>query len=79
MSKFSAKIEIDGDADAYYHSLKPEAEESIRDRSTCKLTKNKDKLIIEVNAKDATAFRAIMTTLTGLMSVIENSIKVAKE
>ncbi len=78
MATFKAEILIKGDKEVFFNSLSPEADESTS-RARYSLKKVKGGLMLVVEAEDATAFRAIMTTLTGLMSVIESSIKVAKD
>lgn len=77
---FSSKIEIkDKKAvlKAYYDALAPEADFKTG-RAGYKLKFGKDKLTIEIAAKDATAFRAITTSLAGLMSIIDESIRMVK-
>jgi len=75
---FSSKIEIkDKNLKAYYDALAPEAD-SGTERAGYKLKLEKDKLIIEVAAKDATAFRAITNSLAGLMSIVEKSLTKVK-
>ena len=73
--KFSSQIEIEGSKkvlEVYYNALSPEAEETKRAKYSLKLGK---KLIIKVEAEDATAFRAVMTSLMGLISIIDKSLK----
>lgn len=71
---FTSKIEIKGkNIKAYYDALAPEAGEA--GRAGYKLKLGKDKLTIEITAKDAIAFRAIITSLTGLLSIVERSLK----
>lgn len=73
----SSKIEIKDKKNiikAYYDALAPEAESGLG-RAGYKLKIIKDKLIIEITAKDATAFRAITTSLTGLISIIDKSLR----
>lgn len=75
MPKFSSKIEIKGLNDmlkAYYNALQPEADVIVR-RGNYSLKLQKDKLIITVNADDATALRAVMSSLLGLISIVEKS------
>jgi len=73
---FKSTIEIKAEKNilkAYYDALIPEAEKT--ERSEYKLDLKKDSLVIKVKAKDATAFRALMTSLTGLISIVDKSIK----
>ena len=74
---FLSKIEIKDKKNiikAYYDALVPEAESGLG-RASYKLKINKDKLTIDITAEDVTAFRAIMTSLTGLMSIVDASLK----
>ena len=74
---FLSKIEIKDKKNiikAYYDALAPEAESGLG-RASYKLKINKDKLTIDITAEDVTAFRAIMTSLTGLMSIVDASLK----
>jgi len=78
---FSSKIEIGGskeELDAYYNALHPE-EENSSERASYKLKLQTNKLLIEISAQDATAFRALTNTLLGLISVVEKSIKAANK
>jgi len=74
---FSSKIEIKGPQKlirAYHDALVPESD-SDTERANYKLKLGEGRLIIKVTAKDATAFRAITTSLTGLISIVDKSIK----
>jgi tRNA threonylcarbamoyladenosine modification (KEOPS) complex Pcc1 subunit len=74
---FLSKIEINGPKkllEAYRDSILPEKEFKT-DRANYDLEIKEKKLIIKINAKDATAFRAVMTSLTGLMAVVYSSWK----
>ena len=68
----SADIIVEGDKDfltACLDALKPETKfETKRASYSMKLD---SKLKIKVEARDATAFRAVTTTLTGLLSIVE--------
>lgn len=73
--KFSSKIEIVGKRNilqAYYDALVPEAKE--KGRASYSLKLGKEKLIIKIAAKDATAFRAIITSLAGFIAIVNKSI-----
>ncbi len=77
---FSSRIEIKGGKEnlqAYFNALAPE-QDFKTERSSYKLKQEKDKLIIEVQAEDATAFRAILNSLAGAISVVEKSLNLAK-
>jgi len=60
---------------AYYNALLPEKDFK-SERATYDLKKQKGKLIITIEAKDATSFRAVTNTITGLIAIVEKSIKV---
>jgi len=77
---FSSKIQIecpDAEIDAYFNALQPE-EDFKTERASYKLKKEKGKLIIEIKAGDATAFRAVTNTLLGLISIVEKNLKTVK-
>ena len=73
---FTSDIEVKGDKaflKACYEALEPETEfETERAHYTMKLGKT---LRIKIEAKDATAFRAVTTTITGLLSIVEKAWK----
>jgi len=74
---FSSKIEISGPKkllDAYKEAVLPEKEFKT-DRASYDLEIKDEKLIITINAKDAVAFRAVVTSLAGLLSVVHSSWK----
>jgi tRNA threonylcarbamoyladenosine modification (KEOPS) complex Pcc1 subunit len=74
---FASEIEVKGDKaflKACYEALEPETEfKTERAHYTLKLGKT---LKIKIEATDATAFRAVMTTITGLLSIVEKAWKV---
>ncbi|MFH0869015.1 MAG: KEOPS complex subunit Pcc1 [archaeon] len=77
---FSSKMQIEGSENeiaAYFNALQPE-EDFKSERAGYKLKKEKTKLIIEITAEDATAFRAVTNTLVGLISIVEKNLKVVK-
>lgn len=73
---FTSEIEVKGDQaflKACYEALEPETEfKTDRAHYTMKLGKI---LKIRIEAQDATAFRAVATTVTGLLSVVEKAWK----
>tara|TARA_Y100000034_G_C6908495_1_gene422370 strand:+ start:2183 stop:2425 length:243 start_codon:yes stop_codon:yes gene_type:complete len=77
---FKTTIEVSGDKrllDAYHESLKPE-QNFMTQRASYKITKGKN-LKITIKANDAVAFRAVMTTLTGLMAIVQKTWNVKHE
>lgn len=78
---FSSKVEIKGEKkvlEAYSDALAPETDfKSERAKYTLEL--QDEKLIIHIEATDGTAFRALMNTLTGVMSIVDKNIKVVEE
>jgi tRNA threonylcarbamoyladenosine modification (KEOPS) complex Pcc1 subunit len=73
---YTAKFTVKGDKNllkAYFDALKPE-EGFKSERGSYKI-ELKDSLNIDVEAQDATAFRAVTTSLVGLMSVVEKTWK----
>ena len=78
---FSSKIEIKGEKkvlEAYSNALAPERNFKT-ERSNYSLDLQEGKLIIHIEATDGTSFRALMNTLTGVMSIIDKNIKVVEE
>ncbi len=78
---FSGKIEIKAPEElvnAYLSSLEPE-QDFKTERAKYFLKKSKGKLVIEVNAQDASAFRAAMNTITGLISIVDKNWKRVKD
>ena len=74
---FNSKIEVKGDEKAlaaYFAALSPE-QNFKSERSNYTLELQEDRLIINIEAKDGTAFRAIMNTLTGVMSIVDKNVK----
>ena len=74
---FSAKIEISDPKkllDAYMGAITPEKGFKT-DRANYDIEIKNDKLIITITAKDAIAFRAVMTSITGLLAVVHSSWK----
>jgi tRNA threonylcarbamoyladenosine modification (KEOPS) complex Pcc1 subunit len=67
---YSAEIRIKEEPDKVYYYLLPETE-SKRDRSNFTLKKGDKEVIIDVQAKDAVAFRATINTITQLLSVFQ--------
>ena len=69
----TSDIIVKGDKEfleACKQALEPE-EEFKTDRAKYEIKLGKNNLKIKVRAEDATAFRAVTTTITGLLSVIE--------
>jgi tRNA threonylcarbamoyladenosine modification (KEOPS) complex Pcc1 subunit len=78
---FQSKIEIKGKKElleAYKVALEPEQNFETQ-RAGYKLKPSKDKLTINITAKDATSFRAVNSTLTGLMSIVWRVWKLKNE
>ena len=72
---FSGKIEIKASGDllsAYFSALKPE-QNFKTERAKYFLKEDKGRLIIDIKAQDATAFRAAINTLTGLISIVDKN------
>ncbi len=72
---FESKIEVRGTKmllDVYYDALSPE-QSFATERASYSIKKGKGKIIINIRAKDATAFRAVSSSLTGLMSIVDKT------
>jgi tRNA threonylcarbamoyladenosine modification (KEOPS) complex Pcc1 subunit len=67
--KYRADISISENVDELYRCLLPEV--CTTGRAKVNLKKAKDKLIIEIDAKDAVALRAMFTGMTKLLEVHE--------
>lgn len=78
---FSSIIEIKGEKevlDAYFSALEPE-QEFETERASYAIKKAKGKLLIKVSAKDATAFRAVSSSIAGLLAIVDRTIKITRE
>ena len=78
MADFTANLVVKDTEEilqAYRDALEPESGEQTA-RASYTLDLKKD-LVIKVKAIDATAFRAITTTIVGLMAVVATSVKAA--
>ena len=76
---FSSTIEIKGGKeiiDTYFSALEPE-QSFETERANYKLKKAKGKLVITISASDATAFRAVSSSISGLLAIVDRTIKVA--
>ncbi len=74
---FSSKIEVKASGDllrAYLSVLEPE-QEFKTERAKYFLKKERGKLMIEIEAQDATAFRAVINTITGLISIVDKNYR----
>ncbi len=73
----TSQIEISGKKDelnAYFDALQPEADFK-SERAEYKLKLAPNKLIITISAKDVTAFRATISSLAGLMSIVDKTLR----
>lgn len=59
------------DVEQFYKSLLPELENGERDRCDFTIHKLKDKIKININAKDSVALRATLNNITKLFTVYE--------
>lgn len=74
---FNSRIEIERSKDellAYQNALAPEQDFG-RERASYKLKQEKGRLVIEIRAEDATAFRALLNSLAGVISIVEKSLE----
>ncbi len=72
---FESKIEVKGDKillNAYYDALSPE-QSFATERASYSIKKERNKIVINIKTKDATSFRAVSSSLTGLMSIVEKT------
>jgi tRNA threonylcarbamoyladenosine modification (KEOPS) complex Pcc1 subunit len=68
-----ALIEITEDIDIFEKVLKPETIGSEYERGSWSYEKKGNKLLIKVVAKDASAFRAIINSITKILSLHEKA------
>lgn len=74
---FNSTLEIKGEKlllDSYFDALTPEQDFS-SERASYSVKREKNKIVVSITAKDATAFRAVSNNLTGLMSIVEKTWK----
>jgi len=74
---YHSKIEVVGDADKIYRCFSTESME--KERSNFSIRKSKNKVVFEIKAKDAVAFRATMNMITQLLTVYEKVKKIEHE
>lgn len=72
--RYRAEIKINGDAEKIIECFEPEL--SKKDRSSFDIKKQKDHVLIEVEASDSVALRATLNAITKLLTVYENIEKV---
>lgn len=73
---FQSTIKIEGKGEElkpYYASLKPEEEET--ERSGYHLNMKPKELLIEIEAKDSTALRATINSITRIISIVDKTRK----
>jgi tRNA threonylcarbamoyladenosine modification (KEOPS) complex Pcc1 subunit len=78
---FQSEIEIKCKKElleAFNSALEPEQNFKTK-RASYKLKPSKNKLTIKITADDATSFRAVNNTLTGLMSIVWKMWKLKNE
>ena len=71
---FHSEIRIKGnktDLEPYYAALKPEEEETNRAKYAVEI-KPKE-LLIKIEAKDSTALRAMINSITGIISIVDKT------
>lgn len=76
-----SQIKLDGPArllDAYYNALEPE-QDFKTERASYFLKKTKGYLNITIEAKDVTALRAIVNTVTGVLAIVYKTWKVKND
>ncbi len=71
--KYDATVTITGEGSAIiFDAFKPENNKD-KDRSELKVIAKEKKVIFEISASDATAFRATINSLTKMLSVVEKT------
>ncbi|MBI2040486.1 MAG: hypothetical protein HYT16_00095 [DPANN group archaeon] len=78
---FSSTIEIKGEKevlDTYFSALEPE-QAFETERANYRLKKAKGKLVIDISANDATAFRAVSSSISGLLAIVDRTINIASK
>ncbi len=72
---YHADIQVKVTKPALMKSLTPEFKEGRHDRSSVRIAKTKGGIKLSVSAKDSTALRASLNTITQLLSVYEKAGK----
>ncbi|MBW3023208.1 hypothetical protein KY308_03825 [Candidatus Woesearchaeota archaeon] len=72
--KYNSKIEVLGDEDKIYACFATEKID--KERSNFSIKKSKGKVVFEIRAKDAAAFRATTNMITQLLAVYEKMKKI---
>jgi tRNA threonylcarbamoyladenosine modification (KEOPS) complex Pcc1 subunit len=67
--KYQVTITIKEDLDKIYNCLVTEINE--RERSTLNIKKHKDHITVDIHAKDATALKATLHSITQMLQIYE--------
>ncbi len=75
----SAEIIVKEDINNIEKIFIPEEKTFKNQRACYEIKKNKDKIVFKVKAKDSSALRAVLNSITKLISVYEKAERVVKE
>ncbi len=74
--RFSALIKVSGDVKSLEQLFSSELRESKNDRASFKIKNDKRDLLIEVVANDSTALRAMLNSISKLLTIYEKTNEV---
>jgi tRNA threonylcarbamoyladenosine modification (KEOPS) complex Pcc1 subunit len=77
--RFSAEILVKEDLSNIEELFKPEEKAFQNQRACYELRKTKQGLVFKITAKDSSALRAVLNSITKLLSVYEGTKSVVKE
>jgi tRNA threonylcarbamoyladenosine modification (KEOPS) complex Pcc1 subunit len=77
--KFSAEIIVKEDAHNIQKLFEPEEKSFDNQRAGYELKKTKDSIVFLISAEDSTALKAVLNSITKLLSVYEKTKSVVKE
>ncbi|MBN2053080.1 hypothetical protein JW756_06255 [Candidatus Woesearchaeota archaeon] len=77
--KLSSEIIVKEDIHNIQKLFEPEEKIFDNQRASYELKKNKDELVFKISAEDSTALKAVLNSITKLLSVYEKTKSVVKE
>ncbi|MBI2133538.1 hypothetical protein HYU11_02550 [Candidatus Woesearchaeota archaeon] len=74
--KYQALLTVEGDKDLIFEAFSPESKNKKSSRSEYTISKSREGIKFAIHAGDATAFRAIINSITRQLSVIEKATRI---
>ncbi|MFH0869916.1 MAG: KEOPS complex subunit Pcc1 [archaeon] len=77
--KLSAEIVVKDDSHNIERLFAAEEKEFTNQRASYELKQEKDRIIFKINAEDSTALRAVLNSITKMLSVYEKAKGIVKD